>query len=115
MCIRDSACALRRLPAAIRQWWTKAEHKISAVVEKVTTLFVSPSLSAEEIRGVKQEKKFDNMTVSVTVILKAYLTLEVKEKYRIKKCSECICCSYCNLCCCTYCRIYAFFQIIFFL
>lgn len=59
------ACALRRLPAAILQWWTKSEHKISAIVDKVTTLFVSPSLSAEEIRAVKQEKKFVNMTVIV--------------------------------------------------
>lgn len=59
------ACALRRVPAAIRQWWTEAEHKVSAIVDKVTTLFVSPSVSAEEIRSVKQEKKFDNMTVIV--------------------------------------------------
>lgn len=58
-------CALRRLPAAIRQWWNKSEHKVWTIVEHITATFISPLLCAEEMKAIKkEEKKFENMTVS---------------------------------------------------
>lgn len=58
------SCSLRRLPAAIRQWWNEAEHRIYGLVEHVTATYVSPDLCADEMKAIQnQEKKFENMAV----------------------------------------------------
>ncbi|XP_043272085.1 E3 ubiquitin-protein ligase listerin [Venturia canescens] len=41
--------SLRHLPVLVRQWWGTADSRISAAVEKITTLYVSPMLCKEEL------------------------------------------------------------------
>lgn len=53
------------LPAMVRLWWTSQEKRVSAVVEKFTTRYVSPVLAAQEISSVHcSPHVFENMTVS---------------------------------------------------
>ncbi|KAJ8918958.1 hypothetical protein NQ315_016860 [Exocentrus adspersus] len=60
------ASALAQLPALVRQWWTSLETKIAQVVEKVTSVYVSPNLCAQELNDVMaHQTKFKNMTVKV--------------------------------------------------
>ncbi|KAL1139991.1 hypothetical protein AAG570_006968 [Ranatra chinensis] len=55
---------LRILPALARQWVTDADTKVTSLIDKLTTLFVSPILCAEELDYIKsQEKKFSNMKI----------------------------------------------------
>ncbi|XP_025830695.1 E3 ubiquitin-protein ligase listerin isoform X2 [Agrilus planipennis] len=57
---------LSQLPALVRQWWSVTESKVSQIVERVTSVYVSPTLCSQELSDVIQhEKKFKNMTVKV--------------------------------------------------
>lgn len=59
------ASALAQLPALVRQWWTSLETKIAQVVEKVTSVYVSPHLCSQELNDVMaHQTRFKNMTVS---------------------------------------------------
>lgn len=59
------ASTLTQLPALVRQWWTSLDSRITQVVEKVTTVYVSPHLCAQELNDVvAHQTKFKNMTVS---------------------------------------------------
>ncbi|XP_061904673.1 E3 ubiquitin-protein ligase listerin [Entelurus aequoreus] len=52
------------LPAMVRLWWNSQEKRVSGAVEKFTTKYVSPILSAEEISSVHgSTQMFDSMTV----------------------------------------------------
>ncbi|XP_077403469.1 E3 ubiquitin-protein ligase listerin [Vanacampus margaritifer] len=52
------------LPAMVRLWWNSQEKRVSATVEKFTTKYVSPVLSAQEISSVHSSTQmFENMTV----------------------------------------------------
>ncbi|XP_074528876.1 E3 ubiquitin-protein ligase listerin [Halichoeres trimaculatus] len=52
------------LPAMVRLWWNSQEKRVSAAVEKFTTKYVSPVLSAQEISSVHSSTQmFENMTV----------------------------------------------------
>lgn len=52
------------LPAMVRLWWNSQEKRVSAAVEKFTTKYVSPVLSAQEISSVHSSPQiFENMTV----------------------------------------------------
>lgn len=58
------ARSLRRLPAAIRQWWNEANHRDYALVDHVTATYISPHIVAAELRSLQRhEKKLENMTV----------------------------------------------------
>ncbi|XP_018571354.1 E3 ubiquitin-protein ligase listerin isoform X2 [Anoplophora glabripennis] len=60
------ASTLAQLPALVRQWWTSLETKIAQVVEKVTSVYVSPHLCTQELNDVMaHQTKFKNMTVRV--------------------------------------------------
>lgn len=64
------ASSMRRLPAAMRQWWTEAEHRFYPLVEHVTTTYISRDLIAEELKAIQtHEKKFENMTVCTLVVI----------------------------------------------
>lgn len=64
------ASSMRRLPAAMRQWWTEAEHRFYPLVEHVTTTYISRDLIAEELKAIQtHEKKFENMTVRTLVVI----------------------------------------------
>uniref|UniRef100_UPI0037E875A9 E3 ubiquitin-protein ligase listerin n=1 Tax=Semicossyphus pulcher TaxID=241346 RepID=UPI0037E875A9 len=52
------------LPAMVRLWWNSQEKRVSAAVEKFTTKYVSPVLSAQEISSVHSSTQmFESMTV----------------------------------------------------
>ncbi|KAM9846961.1 E3 ubiquitin-protein ligase listerin [Aulostomus maculatus] len=52
------------LPAMVRLWWNSQEKRVSAAVEKFTTKYISPVLSAQEISSVHSNTQmFDSMTV----------------------------------------------------
>lgn len=58
------AFCLSQLPALVRQWWSETETKVSQIVEKVTSFYVSPQLCSQELADVgHRENKFKNMTV----------------------------------------------------
>lgn len=68
------AATLSHLPACARQWWSGSDVKTSQLVERVTSTFVSPHLSLQELQYVAtHENKFRNMTVNFSI------------KYQIKK------------------------------
>ncbi|CAJ1063926.1 E3 ubiquitin-protein ligase listerin [Xyrichtys novacula] len=55
---------LQDLPAMVRLWWNSQEKRVSGAVEKFTTKYVSPVLSAQEISSVHSSTQmFENMTV----------------------------------------------------
>ncbi|KAF7206545.1 E3 ubiquitin-protein ligase listerin isoform X2 [Nothobranchius furzeri] len=52
------------LPAMLRLWWNGQEKRVSMAVEKFTSRYVSPVLSAQEISSVHNSTQmFDSMTV----------------------------------------------------
>ncbi|XP_032432483.1 E3 ubiquitin-protein ligase listerin [Xiphophorus hellerii] len=52
------------LPAMVRLWWNSQEKRVSSAVEKFTSKYVSPVLSAQEISLVHDSTQmFDSMTV----------------------------------------------------
>lgn len=52
------------LPAMVRLWWNSQEKRVSSAVEKFTSKYVSPVLSAQEIASVQDSTQmFDSMTV----------------------------------------------------
>ncbi|XP_015237598.1 PREDICTED: E3 ubiquitin-protein ligase listerin [Cyprinodon variegatus] len=52
------------LPAMVRLWWNSQEKRVSSAVEKFTSKYVSPVLSAQEISSVHDSTQmFDSMTV----------------------------------------------------
>ncbi|XP_058790902.1 E3 ubiquitin-protein ligase listerin [Phymastichus coffea] len=55
---------LRYLPVLVRQWWSTADSRVSAAVDKITTVYVSPFLCNEELRD-NRLTNFDNMQVKV--------------------------------------------------
>ncbi|CAH0553483.1 unnamed protein product [Brassicogethes aeneus] len=60
------ASALAQLPALVRQWWTGIETRVSQVVEKVTSIYVSPHLCTLEFADVtSHDTKFKNMVIKV--------------------------------------------------
>lgn len=59
---------LTQLPALVRQWWTSLDAKITQIVERVTSMYVSPNLINQELNDVmKYQSKFKNMVVSKRV------------------------------------------------
>lgn len=72
--IEQNACFvykmfLERLPNVIREWWNHAENNTATLVDKITTLYVSPTLIAKELKNVQQERecKLDKMEVSFSI------------------------------------------------
>uniref|UniRef100_A0A667XFH7 E3 ubiquitin-protein ligase listerin n=1 Tax=Myripristis murdjan TaxID=586833 RepID=A0A667XFH7_9TELE len=56
--------AVQDLPAMVRLWWNSQEKRVCTTVEKFTTKYVSPVLSAQEISSVHSSTQtFDSMTV----------------------------------------------------
>ncbi|XP_061607193.1 E3 ubiquitin-protein ligase listerin [Phyllopteryx taeniolatus] len=52
------------LPAMVRLWWNSQEKRASGTVERFTTKYVSPVLSAQEISSVHSSTQmFESMTV----------------------------------------------------
>lgn len=61
--------SLSQLPALVRQWWTSLESRMSQIVEKITTLYISQSLCTQELNDVmKYQNNFKNMVVSSTFL-----------------------------------------------
>ncbi|XP_050536904.1 E3 ubiquitin-protein ligase listerin isoform X2 [Daktulosphaira vitifoliae] len=56
---------LHTLPAVVRKWWVDSEHKVSTLVDKLTTKYVSQSLILQEFQDIKQAKKIDNIVVTL--------------------------------------------------
>lgn len=55
---------LRCLPVLVRQWWHTTDSRVSAAIDKITSIYVSPMLCQEEL----QSNKFvniENMQVKV--------------------------------------------------
>ncbi|KAJ8027197.1 E3 ubiquitin-protein ligase listerin [Holothuria leucospilota] len=60
--------ALQVMPALIRQWWASQDRRIANFVDRYTTMYVSPLLCAQELKGVNFSKQtFENMTVVARV------------------------------------------------
>ncbi|XP_062341388.1 E3 ubiquitin-protein ligase listerin [Osmerus eperlanus] len=56
--------AVQDLPAMVRLWWTSQEKRVCTAVDKFTSRYVSPVLSAQEISSVHSSTQtFDSMTV----------------------------------------------------
>lgn len=63
------SAAVSQLPALIRQWWSNTDTRISQVVDRVTSAYVSPQLCNQELMDVAQhETKFKNMVVSIFLV-----------------------------------------------
>ncbi|XP_046741676.1 E3 ubiquitin-protein ligase listerin isoform X2 [Diprion similis] len=58
------ANSLRQLPVLVRQWWGAADSRVSAAVEKITILYVSPMLCQEEL-SCNKLTGIENMQVKV--------------------------------------------------
>ncbi|XP_053980359.1 E3 ubiquitin-protein ligase listerin-like [Hylaeus volcanicus] len=56
--------SLRHLPVLVRQWWSTADSRVSAAVDKITTHYVSPMLCQEELLNTKLHT-IENMQVKV--------------------------------------------------
>ncbi|XP_034174521.2 E3 ubiquitin-protein ligase listerin [Osmia lignaria lignaria] len=56
--------SLRYLPVLVRQWWSTADSRVSAAVDKITTHYVSPMLCQEELLNNKLQN-IENMQVKV--------------------------------------------------
>ncbi|XP_043579866.1 E3 ubiquitin-protein ligase listerin [Bombus pyrosoma] len=56
--------SLRHLPVLVRQWWSTADSRVSAAVDKITTHYVSPMLCQEELLNNKLQS-IENMQVKV--------------------------------------------------
>ncbi|KAF0764977.1 E3 ubiquitin-protein ligase listerin [Aphis craccivora] len=56
---------LHTLPAVVRKWWVDSEHKVSTLVDKLTTKYVSQSLIVQEFQDIKQAEKIDNIVVNL--------------------------------------------------
>ncbi|KAI8498346.1 listerin E3 ubiquitin protein ligase 1 [Branchiostoma belcheri] len=57
---------LEDLPAMVRQWWNSQDKRVSTLVERLTSKFVSPVLCSAEIQAVQNtQHSFDNMTVKL--------------------------------------------------
>ncbi|CAG9765141.1 unnamed protein product [Ceutorhynchus assimilis] len=69
--IENLACylfksAVEHFPALVRQWWTVLDIKTSQIVEKVTSLYVSPYICDAELDNVVQNQNaFKNLKVKV--------------------------------------------------
>ncbi|XP_024938302.1 uncharacterized protein LOC107265048 isoform X2 [Cephus cinctus] len=58
------ANTLRHLPVLVRQWWSIADSRVGATVDKITTFYVSPMLCQEEL-FTNRLKNVENMQVRV--------------------------------------------------
>lgn len=56
--------SLKHLPVLIRHWWSTTDSRLANVVEKITTIFVSPMLCEEELRNPKL-RDVENMQIKV--------------------------------------------------
>ncbi|KAJ8985103.1 hypothetical protein NQ317_019789 [Molorchus minor] len=60
------ALVLSQLPALVRQWWTNLDTKVAQVVDKITSAYISPYLTLQELNDVmKHHSKFKNMSIKV--------------------------------------------------
>ncbi|GAB0100222.1 hypothetical protein DMENIID0001_162270 [Sergentomyia squamirostris] len=59
------AQTLRYLPVLARKWWQDLAPRQKLLVDKVTTVYVSPMLCQEELRALTEERRQENMLISV--------------------------------------------------
>lgn len=57
---------LRYMPVLARQWWSAAETRVGSIMEKITTLYVSPVLCREELT-INKLNDVPNLTVVIFV------------------------------------------------
>ncbi|XP_014299364.1 E3 ubiquitin-protein ligase listerin [Microplitis demolitor] len=55
---------LRYMPVLARQWWSAAETRVGSIMEKITTLYVSPVLCREELT-INKLNDVPNLTIIV--------------------------------------------------
>ena len=55
---------LRYLPVLVRQWWSTTDSRVSAVIDKITSTYVSPLLCQEELQ-INKFVNIENMQVKV--------------------------------------------------
>lgn len=77
---------LHTLPAVVRKWWVNSEHKVSTLVDKLTTKYVSQSLIVQEFQDVKQAKKINNIVVCILLVIAIrYLKVDKNNIFEYKK------------------------------
>ncbi|XP_067647610.1 E3 ubiquitin-protein ligase listerin isoform X2 [Eurosta solidaginis] len=74
---------LKKLPAVVRKWWNVSPSRQKAFVDKLTTNFVSPLISDEELKSIALNKDHhENMQVTVHLstreVLAVYFIDEVR-------------------------------------
>lgn len=58
------SAAVVQLPALVRLWWSNMDTRVLQVVDRITSVYVSPQLCVRELADVAQhETKFKNMVV----------------------------------------------------
>jgi E3 ubiquitin-protein ligase listerin len=58
--------ALRVIPVLARKWWNGIDSKVAHLVDKITTIYISPALCAEELNALISKKDKDgNMNIRV--------------------------------------------------
>lgn len=58
--------ALKVLPAVVRRWWNESNARQKALVDKITTVFVSPQLCNQQLLALNDKmKKQDSFQISV--------------------------------------------------
>jgi len=85
--------AVKKLPAMVRQWWNNQDKHMLALVERITSKYVSVILTIEELQSVQNSvKNFDTMTVRARVktreVIATYTIDEVSMELIIKLASN---------------------------
>lgn len=80
---------LIQLPALVRQWWTGLDARISQIVERVTSLYVSSNLINQELVDVmKYQSQFKNMVVSKNAFQSSKIGNIIKIEFCLKTFSK---------------------------
>lgn len=75
--------SLRNLPVLVRQWWSTADSRVSATVDKITTHYVSPMLCQEQLLSNKLQS-IENMQVKVHPTFREVIALYQMDDTKLK-------------------------------
>lgn len=81
--------SLRVFPVLARKWWNGIDSKFAQVVDRITTNYISPILSAEELNALIASKEKDgNMNIRVLMnsreVIASYVIENVRMEIQLK-------------------------------
>lgn len=75
--------SLRFLPVLVRQWWSTTDSRVSAAIDKITSIHVSPMLCQEELQSNKFEN-IENMQVKVLTSAREVIALYQMDETKLE-------------------------------